>query len=280
MNNKKCYSCGKVFRTPANLAAHKARKTPCLIRDVAPENVANPRRCIYCNNIFAQPQTLTRHLSRCKIKNGGMDILADKVRYEQEIRILKEKDAAKDLLIANLQERMTKLETTQIAPQTIVHGDQNNTVNNIQNIYNNYNAPNVNNLQLTENDLLVENIAKKVIELIYFNAKYPENQTLYLPNIKEKRMLVHEDLVWKYLIGEELTRALGTVRNIAFGVGEQIIVDNYDDATFAKLCPVAQNGVKAFTGGAIRATDDDVIELAKSNKLMVARTMRENRVKL
>jgi len=90
INNKKCYSCGKVFRTQANLLTHKNRKTPCLIREVAPEQVNNPNRCIFCNKIFIQKQSLTRHFKTCKIKNGGMDILVDKVKYDQEIRILKD----------------------------------------------------------------------------------------------------------------------------------------------------------------------------------------------
>lgn len=37
VDNKKCYSCGHAFKTPTDLQRHKARKTPCLIREVAPE---------------------------------------------------------------------------------------------------------------------------------------------------------------------------------------------------------------------------------------------------
>ncbi len=69
INNKKCYNCGSVFRTPSDLLKHKNRKTPCLIREVAPENIRNPNRCIYCNRVFVQHCSMTRHLSICKIKN-------------------------------------------------------------------------------------------------------------------------------------------------------------------------------------------------------------------
>lgn len=82
-NNKfKCHNCGKSFADDTHLQRHKNRKTPCLIRDISPELVNHPNRCIFCNKIFVQHQSLTRHLKICKIKNGGMDILVDKVKYE------------------------------------------------------------------------------------------------------------------------------------------------------------------------------------------------------
>ena len=91
VNEKKCYSCGKVFKTPTDFMRHRNRKTPCLIQDVKPEQVNNPLRCIFCNKIFSNNSHLVRHLKICKVKNGGMDILVDKVNYENEIRILKER---------------------------------------------------------------------------------------------------------------------------------------------------------------------------------------------
>lgn len=292
INDKKCYSCGKLFIRSIDLERHKKRKSPCLIAEVPAAQIQNPNRCIFCNKIFANIGNKNKHLSRCKVKNGGMEILADKVRHEQELRILKEQNAAERAAdrdaIAGLQkmtrelmDQIAEIKKVQINTQsTIIHGNQTNIVNNVQNIYNSYSAPNVDTLQLTENDLLAVNIAKKMIELIYFNVEYPENQTLYAPNNKEKRLLIFDNLVWKSVVGEELTRALLTVRNAANLIGVQKINENYDDTAFAKLCPVAQDGVRSFTNGTICATDDDVIELAKNNKLMVAKTMRENGVKM
>jgi hypothetical protein len=87
----KCYSCGKQFKTQAHFNQHKNRKTPCLIREIKPEDINNPNRCIYCNNIFSKKENLTRHLTNCKIKNGGLQILHDKVKPEDQLRILQEK---------------------------------------------------------------------------------------------------------------------------------------------------------------------------------------------
>jgi hypothetical protein len=90
----KCYECGKTFRDDGNLKRHKNRKTPCLIREVPPDQLTNPNRCIYCNKVFVQYRGMTRHLKSCKVKNESMDILDDKVRHEQEMRIMKDKQDA------------------------------------------------------------------------------------------------------------------------------------------------------------------------------------------
>ena len=90
IDNKKCYSCGKIFPKSGHLERHKNRKTPCLIQIIQPEQVNNPNRCIFCNKIFTNISNRNKHLKLCRVKNGGMDILVDKVHNDQRIRILEE----------------------------------------------------------------------------------------------------------------------------------------------------------------------------------------------
>ena len=99
MDVNKCYNCGKNFKDNAHLEQHKKRKTPCLIREVPPDQLRNPNRCVYCNKIFSNCDNLKKHLKVCKIKNGGMEILVDKVKYEQKIRILEEQAAYQQKLM-------------------------------------------------------------------------------------------------------------------------------------------------------------------------------------
>ena len=106
-DNKKCYNCGKNFRTPAELQRHQKRKTPCLIREISEADKNNPNRCIYCNKVMSKKENLTRHLTKCKVKNGGIQTLYDKVKYEETIRIMKEEQERKD---QELNERIRKLE--------------------------------------------------------------------------------------------------------------------------------------------------------------------------
>ena len=103
IDNKLCIDCGKKFRTPADLLKHKNRKTPCLIKELTPDHINNPNRCVHCNKIFSKKENLTRHLGVCKIKNIGADIV--NVGYEEEIRLMKEKDRQKDEKIKDIEEK-------------------------------------------------------------------------------------------------------------------------------------------------------------------------------
>lgn len=114
IDNKKCYNCSKNFRTPAELQRHQKRKTPCLIREITEADKNNPNRCIYCNKVMSKKENLNRHLTKCKVKNGGIQTLYDKVKYEETIRIMKEeqerKDQERERKDQELNERIRKLE--------------------------------------------------------------------------------------------------------------------------------------------------------------------------
>ncbi len=214
INNKKCYSCGKVFRTPANLKLHKDRKTPCLIREIPAEHINNPNRCIFCNKVFTNKSHLTTHLKGCKIKNGGMGILDEKVRHEQEIRILKERldmvnkqMEEKDEKNKERDERLEKLEKMLINPQQVI----NNTVNNNHNVINvqinNYLEPNlehiINRLDPASSlfiSTFKENLVQTpmaLVPIIWFNENYPSNLAIYLVNKANGNLLVFNNNRWE-----------------------------------------------------------------------------------
>ena len=88
-----CADCGKVFKLVKDLGRHRNRKTPCVIREVTPEIVANPNHCIYCNKVYAHLRSLTRHVGACKIRNGEMDNHIDNRKYNQDIYLLKKRVA-------------------------------------------------------------------------------------------------------------------------------------------------------------------------------------------
>ena len=230
ISNKKCYSCGKIFRTPADLLKHKNRKTPCLIREVAPEHVNNPNRCIYCNKIFSKKENLTRHYKICKIKNGGMEILVDKVRNEQEIRILREQmehnNKEKDEQIKILMDEVAALKKAIVAPIT------GNIINNTNNFnapinitINNYLKPNLKHLV---NDNLFTNTFKQnlvqtpmaIVPLIWFNPEHPENFSIYLVNKSTKETLTYDGTNWVVTNADKVTK---NVRDRAYEITNGIL---------------------------------------------------------
>lgn len=226
INDKKCYNCGKIFRTPAELTRHKNRKTPCLIQDLHPGNVNNPNRCIYCNRVYSTKENLTKHLKICKIKNGGMEILGDKIRYEQEIRILKEKDADKDKKldemreeIQQMREHVEKLKALALQPQQlqqIINNTTNTVINNpVVNItINSYKNPDITGLVITQKEILsYDKFSRLLLEKLFFNKEIPQNHAIYLMNKKEKRLMIF-DGKWNVYSGKDADDQLVYIRNV------------------------------------------------------------------
>ncbi len=237
INNRKCYDCGKLFRTPRDLARHKNRKTPCLIRDIHPDQLHNPYRCIYCNTVLSSKSNHTKHLTICKIKNGGMDVLVDKVRYEQELRILKEQNMARDEMFQKMAERLEVLENQKQIVQA-------NVVNNIEVVNNVNNVNNVNTVNITINHYLKpelkylfaekledslfikiyrENLVMTPSELvphIWFNKAHPENVSVFLVNKQSGESLLHNGDVWRLGHRDTICREL---RDRAYAITEGVL---------------------------------------------------------
>lgn len=282
MNNKKCYSCGKEFKLVTDLQRHKNRKTPCLIREISPSDRHNPLRCIFCNKIFSNKSNLRKHLGICKIKNGGMEILDEKVRYEQEIRILKEKDQQKDEQIKLLFDEINKLKnsTSSQAAELQIISDQTTTNNTIKipkttknatksttkNTTKNTTNHTTNN---TTNNTINQNINQNVV-INFYNYDNPKIDTLHI---------THDDLrcdnLNKKLIELIYFNKLIPENHVLYrpNLKEQRLLiftgDSWKNITGEALAPIFVNiknaaylvGHDKINGGAIYVTDDDFLKL-------------------
>ncbi len=282
-NNKKCYSCGKIFPAPKDLQRHKNRKTPCLIREVPADQVMNPRRCIFCNRIFSTMGNLTTHLTKCKIKNGGMKILDDKVKYEQEIRILKEhieKDRKqKDEEMRIMNGKIEKLENI------ITNGLTNNTVNNTTinqtiniTINNDYRKPDVDHLIDNENinECVLANTFKQkilmtpmeTIKLLWFDPKINKNHSIYPANARGD-LLISINGEWSR---DNIYEGLGKdIRDVAYAIIE--ILFNHVD--FKPTFPNANEYVKRVKNYRhdltfIKDDCDRILKIIMENKGMIS----------
>ncbi len=295
---KKCFSCGKTFRTPTTLEAHKNRKTPCLIREVPAGQIANPNRCIFCNKIFVQHQTLTRHLKTCKVKNGGMDILVDKVKYDQEIRILKEQRELdrknmedlreeKNQQIQILMEKVQKLEqNVTIQPQTINNVNYNAPVQNINVTINNYTSPDITGLTITAEDLIhVKKLPKFILQKLFFNPDYPQNHCMYLRNKKDKTMIVYDDGNWREVSGANISDVMTQLSNAVYYKGSEIIngIDGPYEASdkhYLELPGGDQHKIMQFNKQVDTLSCDDVYEVFLAGRDVVLDTIKASGCKL
>jgi hypothetical protein len=251
-NPLKCFNCGKIFKTTQKITSHKNKKTPCLIREVAPEQLANPNRCIFCNKIFSNKGNLHKHHTICKIKNGGMEILADKVKYEQKIRILEEQriiDSKKLEEIDKLHEENKVLheqinqingQLKQLIEKPQVINANNTTINNTNNInimINNYMKPNLEHLvgpqghtDLTKFMEIFKNNGVQtpmaLVPFIWFNPEAPQNLSIYLVNKLTGETLTHDGARW--VVGNQ-DKISDDVRGRAYDITENI-------CKFSKVC--------------------------------------------
>lgn len=259
----KCYNCGKNFRTPAELTRHKNRKTPCLIRDIKPEDIKNPNRCIYCNKIFSTIGNLKKHHGGCKVKNGGMQTLHDKVKYEETIRIMREEhDQKLDRIEKKHDELVEFLKTTIASQNNVINelrtglfannnnaGNNNNmgsitgnrntgsitgshntidnsTTNNLT--INNYNNPSIDHIKNLEVFAAIfrREMAETpiaLVEKIWYDPEHPENSALHLVNKKNGELLVVVGGRW---ITENASNIIPKIRHLVYELTQMILEKN------------------------------------------------------
>lgn len=233
----KCYNCGKTFRNEAEYNRHKNRKTPCLIRDIKQEDLMNPNRCIYCNKIYSKKEHLTRHHKTCKIKNGGMNMLFDKVKYEETIRIMQEEHArereknerkqeANDRLLTEMQKKMEEMEKKmeelqKNPPQTtinngpVINGNGNNVL-----VINNVSTPQAEHL-LEFNSfrkmlgLYGRDLPMEIVLSVYFDPSHPENASVHLIDKDTKQVIAMENGVWNTFSMENIVEKM---RNAGYNI--------------------------------------------------------------
>ncbi len=301
----KCYNCGKVFKKASDFERHKNRKTPCLIREVAPEQANNPNRCIFCNKVLSKKEHLTRHLKSCKIKNGGMDVLVDKVRYEQEIRILKEQMEQKDKEIGNKltekDEQIKQLIEVQQAQAAELEALKkaitlpaiqsaqnitNNTINNINNInntvnitINNYQKPTIAGLTFTQEELAnISKLSKYLLQKLYFNPELPQNHCMYLVNKKDKSLLLY-DSAWRIVAGENTSEVIKTINGTIAEQGGTLINGpqgpySGTDSQFTKLTPSDRQKLFNFNTFSDQLSTDDAYEVFLGGRDIVLSTIK------
>lgn len=123
----------------------------------------------------------------------------------------------------------------------------------------------------------------KLVELIYFNKNFPQNYTLYPPNIKEKRLLVHTDGSWIDIRGNELSIIFAKVFNCAYSTAlDKVNGGNMfrTDEEFMKLFPVAREIIMSFnmSGSHARLTEAEFMNLVIKNRNVVKDFLSKNAV--
>jgi predicted nucleic acid-binding Zn-ribbon protein len=235
VNKHKCYNCGKVFRDNSKLNMHKKRRSPCLIVEVDPQNEKNPNRCIYCNKIFARKDNLTRHGINCKIKNGGMKILIDKVKHDEYMKNQEENVALKNR-IEQLEKEAAEIRAKPVA-QTIITNtaNDNRVINNINNqtinnqiIINGVFAPNTAYITKKIYTKIIDHLGVQtpttLISLVWCNPHHPDNFSVYVINKTTREVLFFDGTKW---VTDDFNAEFGAkIRNFVYDLAMSLF-DQY-----------------------------------------------------
>ena len=276
MDKWKCYNCSKIFKYDSQLQRHINRKTPCLIRDLS-DNDKQKIHCIYCNKVYKTNQSLNKHIEKCKIKNGGMHILEEKLEYETMFKELKNQIVEDRAHIKKLEETVIELTSAPITINTSNSITTSNTINNQNNIIlASIGNPDLSGLKITLEDVRsTTNLTSKILEKIYFNPEFTQNYLLYVTNIKDKKVLVYDDpdTGWELKIGDEIDKYLIKMLDTVQVQGAATLNGRDgpyagDDISFNQLPPAVQRIIRDFNGFIEKFTHKDVYNLAVSKKMI------------
>ena len=222
-----CEKCHKKFTRKDNYVRHLLRKIPCQkvefdndynftapnctkksaictkksAKCAAVKKKDNSRSiCSFCKKIFSRRFTLNRHLEICKIKLFKIKD-EEQEKIQKLIEINEQLLSSQEELIKNQKDNEKKLDTL----QTNVNKLKQNKVINNKIINNNitliaYNKPDLS--HLTNNDYIKImnrgfNSVPYLIRAIHFNPIKPENKNIYIPNIKNKYVMLWNGKDWK-----------------------------------------------------------------------------------
>jgi hypothetical protein len=202
----KCGKCGKLFTHVSTYNRHLARKTSCALIQGDPTKNIPKNSCQFCGKSYASKYTLGKHYGICSIKNGGMNILAQKVKqceqlietnkmYEEEIKRLRSQ------LINQETRTDTNIINNTITNNTTITNITNNITNVIaldsRDLYELFNqicndesfATILKNTDPANMDMTTGAIIK-ICECFLRNSDHPQTHNMYLPNTEGDDMVV------------------------------------------------------------------------------------------
>ena len=191
-------------------------------RDSEPKNV-KIFECKYCNKSYKYSQGLSKHIKYSCKKNKDED-LKELVRLMNEQLKMKNETIDTAVFIKEIEKRdkaiellTKKLDVVGLDGNSLCKTMINNSYKQMNNTQNNVNIQNNITLNLKETNMsfLTQKDYSEIfgrlnmcipalIKKVHCNKEHPENMNIYIPNIKNKYIMVYEDGDWKLKNRDEI----------------------------------------------------------------------------
>lgn len=200
-----CPKCKKHFRQKSDYDRHLKRKFSCsntslphdtLINShstdvrVTVDTLPNSLMCTYCKRIFARKDVLTRHLvDRCKVKNS------EDHKKDQLIQKLTTDYETLKVLYNELNEKFNTLKTTTKKSIVDVQTQKSSGIKIIP--YGKENMISISDQQYVQIINKERLSVQALIEKVHFDKNKPENQNIYIQNMRTDYIVVYDGEDWK-----------------------------------------------------------------------------------
>ena len=221
MSDRTCEKCGKVFKFPALLKRHMARKTPCQLivdpEELPPEERQKKFDCKFCGHRFSQHSSMYRHMSeRCQVarSEAGLQQLYEHTRRKQKEAEKRVAELEHRLELAALAPAATAAAATgapaePFASHSTLHIGclQQNTINIHMNVFGKEDCSHISRETVralldevraitSDPNLGAEAALRRAAEMIYSDRQRPENTTCYVPDPRRDDTMVHGEGGW------------------------------------------------------------------------------------
>ena len=262
-----CSSCGKIFNHKGALNKHINKKNPCNEEQKILKKMEK-RRCKYCNKVLARIDSLKEHLLNCKIKKanelkGNIDII--NVINIEEINKQKEQNEILAILMKEMvemkqkqeqmQNKIIKLESeninlkTKLTKKVSVKDNNGNLINgdNTNNIQQNINNE-IKILAYGKEDLsfITDDVYKvllnkgfksvqNLVEYIHMNDNKPENQNIYISNMRDNYVLIFDGIDWRLKERDDILQEMVENKTDILTDKFEELIKTLDESTIKKF---------------------------------------------
>lgn len=230
-----CPKCDKIFKTTQLLLTHQNRKTPCEPIVGNPTEPTPKNACMFCGRQLSSKQSLKNHFNTCKIKNGGMALLFEKVKQ------LEDDNKKLNAKVLTLEGKNPQIE---------------NQTNNIGNTHHNTQI-NINFVNWDDNDILIKKILAEHLPRILAEPK--QEDVSYIKQVSDRMVnlvgIVFRNPDYKELQGIYVVDLSKNTDNAFTYNDDKWVITNWED--------LRNNMLQKIYNCKPRGNDEDALDIIK-----------------